>query len=640
MEGNIINGKKNGAWKIFLKDNNAYYLGSFIDDQKGGKWKEFGIIKGDTVLQMKGFYKNDLREGKFIYYANDTVIRWISNYKADKLNGEDLCFEFSRNHNPVRVETKYLASITNYKDDKKNGTEKEYRLDDNNKPYLFQISEYLNDKKVGKSIIFSSKGDTLAIRDHSNGSYWGITQFRKTKIGDKYIITYKKTKDTTIDIDLNDDGDTLRFKTFNNETGYEKYYGEDTIDKKLKINKEFYYKNKTDITYKKYYNNGRLAYEIQFEKGLPYSAVCAYSNDGKKLDFGTLKEGNGTLNFYYPEGNLKSSFTYYNSVCKGKVICYYKNGNIEIEGIMLGIKPSTLEFDEYTDDDINHYYLEKNISLVDIKCYHENKTNMSIINNDTINKITSLTYFYTNGNLSSISSEINNKSTGKYAKYYEDGKLAEEGKYKITKDSSSQKDSIWNYYYKEGLLRASIFYNEGKIKGTSKYYDKIGKLRRIEIIENDGKHYNIFDGDTVNYTDKNGLKQGKWIGFPYSFMSEKEFCDDVPSQIEYFKNGNPIGIWENNRPERFYDVGKKKYIWKDSTLAYCYVYNKKDQIQEEGEIIYPDLKFGLWKEYDNDKGYLKTEGQYFLNEKVGKWKIFKKNGKVKSIIDYDKVKMS
>ena len=194
---------------------------------------------------------------------------------------------------------------------------------------------------------------------------------------------------------------------------------------------------------------------------------------------------------------------------------------------MLGIKPSTLEFDEYIDDDINHYYLEKAINSVDIKCYHENKTNMSIINNDTINKITSLTYFYTNGNLSSISSEINNKSTGKYAKYYEDGKLAEEGKYKITKDSSSQKDSIWNYYYKEGLLRASIFYNEGKIKGSSKYYDKIGKLRRIEIIENDGKHYNIFDGDTVNYTDKNGLKQGKWIGFPYSFMSEKEFCDDM-----------------------------------------------------------------------------------------------------------------
>jgi hypothetical protein len=110
-------------------------------------------------------------------------------------------------------------------------------------------------------------------------------------------------------------------------------------------------------------------------------------------------------------------------------------------------------------------------------------------------------------------------------------------------------------------------------------------------------------------------------------------CNDVPDNTEYYKNGYPIGVWE--KTEKFYDV-KEKYIWKDSTLAYSYVYTKTDQLKAEGEIIYPDLKFGLWKEYDSAEGYLKAEGQYYLSRKVGGWKIYKKNGKVKKIIDYDK----
>jgi antitoxin component YwqK of YwqJK toxin-antitoxin module len=48
------------------------------------------------------------------------------------------------------------------------------------------------------------------------------------------------------------------------------------------------------------------------------------------------------------------------------------------------------------------------------------------------------------------------------------------------------------------------------------------------------------------------------------------------------------------------------------------------------------FRFGLWREYDCRKGYLRAEGEYYLNQKVGKWKTFKKNGKLLKEIYCDK----
>jgi len=622
MEGNIINGMRNGLWRIFLKNENIYYQGNFIDDKKEGEWKRFEIYSNDTILRMDGFYKNNLREGKFISYGRDTVIYEISNYKAGKLDGEYIYYSF------LRSNKKHLDMVINYKDDKKNGLEKEYKLDDKGKLYLYGISEYLNDERVGKSFEFSCKGDTLSMTDDN-----GFLQYEQRMVGKKLLLDYSKKNDTIIHIDYSDNGDTTKFEISTHDKYFGKIYLQDTLDKKWKIDKALnYIDGLTDGIYKKYFSNGQLAYEIQLKKGLLYTAVCAFTKDGRKLDIGTLKNGNGTLKIYFPDGNLKSSFTYHNSTCQGSICSYYKNENLEIVGIMYSNKPSAIELSSYTDDDLNKNNLKNNL-FGDIKCYHENGTSMSTIRYDTINKITSYEYFFMNGNPSCSFFKINKKETGEYATFYENGKLEVVGKYKITKDSNSVKDSIWTYYFKEGNLRASISYNEGRKTGQSRYYDKTGKLRRVEIIEDDGTLYNIFDSDTVNYTDKNGLKQGKWVSFPYSFLNNEEFCNDTPDNTEYYKDGHPVGVWE--KTQRFYDE-TEKYIWTDSTLAYCYIYNKKNQRVAEGDIIYPEFMFGLWKEYDKSEGYLKAEGQYYFSTKVGSWKIFKKNGKVKEVIDYNK----
>lgn len=625
MEGSIFNGKKNGLWKFFLKNEYAFYQGNYTDDKKDGEWKRFDVYKNDTTLTMKGFYYNDIKEGKFIYYTQDTVAYEILNYKGGKLDGENIYYRVSSNS------TKRIESITNYKEGKQNGTEKEFQSDNRGKSYLYRISEYSNGKHIGQSMEFSIKGDTMSVTDYSNGNDYGNLKFQQKIIANKLMIVYRKRNDTIIHLEYTDSRDTIKYEISGKNNFFGKIYMQDTVDKKWKTDKTLDYSNGlTYGSYKKYYRNGQLAYEILLKKGMPFTAVCAFSIDGKRLEPGTLKEGTGILNFYYPDGVLKSSITYNNSACYGRIISYYKNASVEIEGTMFNTAPSSVILSEYTDDDINSYILHNNL-CGDIKCFYENKTLMSVIKYDTTSKKTSLKYFYNNGNPSYTFSEIKNKKIGEYASYYENGNLESAGKCIITKDSISKMDSIWNYYYKEGSLRASINYYSGRKIDSSKYYDKTGKLRRIEVIENSGVHYSIFDGDTVNYTDKSGLKQGKWISLPYSYV---ELCNDIPNGIEYYKNGKPTGIWEST--PRYYDMGKVKYIWGDSTLASSYEYDNNDRLKAEGEIIEPDTKFGLWKEYNSPEGYLKAEGQYYLDRKVGKWKIYKKNGKVRKIINYDK----
>ncbi len=633
MEGNLSDGIRNGEWKMFSKDQNAFYQGNYTDGKKNGVWRYYEISQNDTILMNKGLYINDLKEGEHIVYSKDTVIYSITHYKSGKLDGEQIVFKL-KNENK-----KYIDRIRNYKDDLQNGIEKEYKFNKKGNLYLFQQTEYINDSIKGKRIFFSSNGDTLEIDDYSNGNYYGSLDFKQIEIGTQLLLSHKKNNGITIDIKYSDEGDTVKIEQAQDIYSCCKIFKIDTLDNRWKIDRRINYKQrKVDGSYQKYYSNGQLAFEIIFKEGFLYTAVSCFTLDGRKLDAGTLKEGNGTLNFYYPEGKIKSSFFYDNSMCKGRLFSYFRNGNIEIEGNMYVNKASILEFSEYSneDNDINLYYLDKNLNA-NITVYYENQIKKSIIKYDTISKINAFEFFYENGNTKTRLYLLNNMCIGQYISYYKNGFIKTIGKYIITNDGKSVKDSIWNYYLNHGIIKASINYNKNKKSGLSKYYDNTGQLRRVEVIESNGATYNIFDGDTVNLMDKNKLKQGKWISLPNSSYDDT-ICNDIPNSIEFYKNSKPVGIWENST--RFYGYCstkiKEKYCWIDSTLASYNSYNKNNMLIEEGEIIGPKIKFGLWKEYDCEEGYLKSEGQYSFSRKVGKWKVYKKNGKVKKIIDCDK----
>jgi antitoxin component YwqK of YwqJK toxin-antitoxin module len=630
MEGNVINAMKQGQWRLYLGTENAFYELNYVDNKKNGVCKKYLIFRNDTILNMKGNYKNDLRNGKFVYYnGNDTVVSLIENYKDGKLNG------FYKKYYSFPKQKKYLGLICNYKNGKKNGIEKTYKLDKDENVYLFRKAEYVEGKQIGKEIDFSSTGDTIQIRDCSSKERYGVLEYEKQYYKGKYLISYKEKNGIIESYDFSKYGDTTFIKIYDKikGVGVTKYYALDSINKCWIIDREiFYYNHKSDFRYKKYHVNGQLAYEILFKDKLLHTAIKAYSIDGKKLDVGTLKNGNGTLNCYYSNGTLKSAYSYKNSICIGKIFNYYQNGNIRTKGEMFNVMPKEFSFSKYSNEgeDLNLYYLDRNL-FGEIYTFNIDNSKRSEIVYDTTNSIRSFKYYYDNGFISSVFSTFENQYTGLYTSFYENGNIKMEGNYIINANGYSEKDSIWNYYYEEGNIRASICYKLGKKVNKSKYYDQVGTLKRVEIIKNNGVVYNLFDGDTVNYQDENGLKQGKWIYFSPSYSFSDNDCSDIPNEIEYYKDDKPVGIWIDDRSGL-----KRIYAWKDTAIAYVYVYNKNDILLSEGESVGEYHKFGIWKEYHPVKGYLLEKGEYSFGFRIGIWETYKKNGKLKKVIDYNK----
>lgn len=63
-----------------------------------------------------------------------------------------------------------------------------------------------------------------------------------------------------------------------------------------------------------YYDNGQVSGEIIYKNDAPYEAISVFAKDGRPLEKGSLKEGNGTLNQYDDNGKLLR-------------VEHYKNGN-------------------------------------------------------------------------------------------------------------------------------------------------------------------------------------------------------------------------------------------------------------------------------------------------------------------------
>ncbi|WMJ71718.1 hypothetical protein RCC89_00820 [Cytophagaceae bacterium ABcell3] len=88
--------------------------------------------------------------------------------------------------------------------------------------------------------------------------------------------------------------------------------------------------------------------------------------------------------------------------------------------------------------------------------------------------------YYKNGNKEKIFSYKNGKLSGPYTFYYPDGGIKRTGSFKNDKDSG-----ISRKYYKNGKLALEEFYNESGIQeGEVKFYNKRGKLKRVEILYN------------------------------------------------------------------------------------------------------------------------------------------------------------
>jgi antitoxin component YwqK of YwqJK toxin-antitoxin module len=71
-----------------------------------------------------------------------------------------------------------------------------------------------------------------------------------------------------------------------------------------------YKMGESDGTYKYYYENGQLWVEKEYKNGLLMNVIGNFDPKGNHRDKGTIKDGNGTVNYYTEEGKVYSRQTF------------------------------------------------------------------------------------------------------------------------------------------------------------------------------------------------------------------------------------------------------------------------------------------------------------------------------------------
>jgi len=160
----------------------------------------------------------------------------------------------------------------------------------------------------------------------------------------------------------------------------------------------------------------------------------------------------------------------------------------------------------------------------------------------------------------------------------------------------------------------------------------------------------INSNDTINFTDANSKKQGKWIIYNRT-LHKPDYTDDQKVEEGRYIDSKKTGIWkeffpnnklkskipyENNRPSGYailyHDNGKIKEegLWKNNRWVGDYkLYYKNGQVQQEFKFNATGKREGP-QTYFYENGQKMIEGNWAEGKEAGILKEFYENGDVKS----------
>ncbi|HEY8399925.1 MAG TPA: hypothetical protein VIK89_01615 [Cytophagaceae bacterium] len=414
--------------------------------------------------------------------------------------------------------------------------------------------------------------------------------------------------------------------------------------------------------YIEYFGKDVKEVEANYSKGKIEGKAIVYFPDGKQLKTMYYKGGelNGEFVEYYKSGNIYSKGNYLNGYYTGEWTIYHDNGKVrEIKkygekGVPVGVWKS--------------YY--ENGNLLDEKIYNaKGQLNGEYKEYGEDGKLY-YTFIYLNDLLKS------------YTFYKKDGTIASEGKEK-------SKVIHMKAFYEDGVtMRAEGKYLKGKEDGEWKFYDKYGKLSKIENYK-DGQivsHKSFFKNGEIKDEGvyQNGMLDGYYKSY---FVNGKTYAEgwyraDKQEGYWYYyhPNGklNSVYYYENGEKTGFveeYDIVGTKYketeyrdgilvkdIYMDSTgtvysesvfvagsgnLNHKYKHGPK---MVEGKMVNGDwedkvvwyhgngkvaevinyhlgYKHGKSETY-RDNGKPHAQGQYYFGQRHGEWKWLQSNGKL------------
>lgn len=198
-------------------------------------------------------------------------------------------------------------------DGKRVGKWKFYALEDKSFKRIFQKEQLFSDgKKEGAFKYFYPNGAVGVtgnyVSDKLEGevkSYYDDGKLYGTR-------TYQNGLLEGRQIYLHPNGKTLLEHHFLNDTlngPYHTYYENGKSEEVFTYNK-----GKEDGIYQYYYENGQLWIEKEYKNGLLLNVIGSYDSQGNPRDYGTIKNGNGTVNYYTEEGKVYNTQTFKDGV--------------------------------------------------------------------------------------------------------------------------------------------------------------------------------------------------------------------------------------------------------------------------------------------------------------------------------------
>jgi uncharacterized protein len=301
-----------------------------------GKYEEY---QGKTLI-TKGLYKDSLKEGKWLQYHNNGVLKSEQNYKKGLLFGEQ---KFYNNNGALNYKSNQIETIENGKKiSVKHGKFVSYHQ--NGK--LREEGVYEMDKKSGLWHEYNQNGDLYRETFYKNGKVHGINN--------SYTNTGKPETKSEYYEEIEIDGKKIK-NVFHGIR--ERYRDNGKID-----SREKYIYGKKEGTWETYYTNGNIRETNTYKNNLQIGKSIGYDEEGnmiydanfeiikgdsidisvktgtekrwknKVLVFETTyKNGkeNGIRKSYFPSGKLSQIQNFVDDLLQGESIEYYENGNIK-----------------------------------------------------------------------------------------------------------------------------------------------------------------------------------------------------------------------------------------------------------------------------------------------------------------------
>lgn len=237
--------------------------------------------------------KNNLRQGNWKDYEviNDFMLVSINDI-PEQIFGYFLLYQ----------EGKYV-------DGKREGIWKFYVLEDKTfKRILQQEVFYVNGEKNGEYKYFYPSGEIGVVGRYASnfnegdffmyyekGKLYGKGQVNNGLRTGKHTYFYSNSQ---LKMELNYVNDTLNGQ-------YQTFYSNGNIKETFKFNK-----GDEDGIYKYFYENGQLWIEKEYKSGLLLNVIGSFDSNGNQRDKGTIKDGNGTVNYYTEDGKVYTIQTF------------------------------------------------------------------------------------------------------------------------------------------------------------------------------------------------------------------------------------------------------------------------------------------------------------------------------------------